>query len=77
MLFRLTTLHEDRVILSEAKNLALLRIGPRTKDQGEILSFAQNDSAFSWQRRISVVVRKSFNHRKLRGSFASLRMTVS
>ncbi|MGD0126496.1 MAG: hypothetical protein ABSF46_14125 [Terriglobia bacterium] len=49
---RLTTVHEDRVILSEAKNLALLRIVPRSKDQGEILRFAQNDSAFSWQRGI-------------------------
>jgi hypothetical protein len=49
MILRLTTVHEDRVILSEAKNLALLRIGPRSKDQGEILRFAQNDSAFSWQ----------------------------
>jgi hypothetical protein len=41
---RLTTVHEDRVILSpfavilsEAKNLALLRIGPRSNDQSEIL----------------------------------------
>ena len=77
MILRLTSVHEDRVILSEAKNLALLRIGPRSKDQGEILRFAQNDSAFSWQRRVSAVVRKSFNHRKLRGSFAALRMTAA
>ena len=53
IILRLTTVHEDRVILSEAKNLDLLRIGPTSKDQGEILRFAQNDSAFSWQRGIS------------------------
>jgi len=49
MILRLATVDEDRVILSAAKNLALLRIGPRSKDQGEILRCAQNDSAFSWK----------------------------
>jgi hypothetical protein len=33
------------VILSEAKDLALVRDEARTKDQSEILRFAQNDRA--------------------------------
>jgi len=44
MVIRLKTVHEDRVILSEAQNLALLRMGPGRKDQGKILRFAPNDS---------------------------------
>jgi hypothetical protein len=43
--------HENRVILSEAKNLALIFCSRFITDQSEILRFAQNDSAFSKQLR--------------------------